>query len=113
MYGEERSLERNKNCNFLNKEDKKELQERRKTISPIILEEHFLEFTLSRAIGCKYRVLTTELSGIVVWLIKETDQEKDRKTKKNDSDKCLVNISTIPRPILYLSEFVYLQSVWC
>lgn len=31
--------------------------------SPIILEEHFLEFTQMRAIGCKYRVLTTE------WLV--------------------------------------------
>lgn len=31
--------------------------------SPIILEEHFLEFTQRRVIGCKYRVLTTE------WLV--------------------------------------------
>lgn len=56
------------------------------------------------------RVLTTEWPGIVVQLIKKTDQEKDRRTKeKNDLDKCLVNISTIPRPILFLSEFVYMQ----
>lgn len=57
---------------------------------PIILEKHFLEFLQSRAIGCKYRVLTTEWPAIVVQFIKETDKEKAGRT--NDLDKCLVNI---------------------
>lgn len=59
---------------------------------PIILEEHFLKFSQSRAIGCKYRALTTEWPAIVVQFIKETDKEKAVRTKKNDLDKCLVNI---------------------
>lgn len=35
-----------------------------------------------RAIDCKHRVLTTEWPGIVVQMIKETDQEKDSRTNK-------------------------------
>lgn len=41
-------------------------------------------------------MLNAECPGVVVQLIKETDQEKDRRTKKKYLDKCLVNISTIP-----------------
>lgn len=61
---------------FQTKKDKEGGAEKNNFSSPIILEEHFLEFTQSRAFGCEYRVLTTELPGIVVQLRKETVQRK-------------------------------------
>lgn len=78
MYSEGRTEEREdtKTAIFQTKTDKEEVHEEKKSFpSPLVLEEHFLEFT---QLSADYRT---------AWYCcavnkKETDQEKDRRTKK-------------------------------